>query len=97
MSGLSLTDTFKFQAEWRREKAKEHPDDERNLEAATIFDRLALTVDNIPPDVLIAYHDLFDDLPDTETEQEMLRAVGFHSFPASAEEFVREFIAKRTF
>jgi hypothetical protein len=50
-----LQDAFKEQAEWRREKAKQSPDDKRHLEAAAIFDRLAATVDAIPQDVFIAF------------------------------------------
>ena len=50
-----LRDDFKEQADWRRETAKQHPDDKRHLEAAAIFDRLAATVDTIPQDVFIAY------------------------------------------
>jgi hypothetical protein len=36
---VELRDDFKEQAEWRREKAEQHPDDKRHLEAAAIFDR----------------------------------------------------------
>ena len=54
----SFQDTFKEQAEWRREKAKEYPADERNLKAASAFDRLAATVDAIPRDVFEAYSEL---------------------------------------
>ena len=31
---VELRDDFKEQAEWRREKAEQHPDDKRHLEAA---------------------------------------------------------------
>ena len=59
MSGrLELQDDFKEQAEWRREKAEQYPDDKRHLEAAAIFDRLAATVDAIPQDVFIAFSKL---------------------------------------
>jgi hypothetical protein len=37
---IALVEIFAGKAEWRRQKAVEHPDDKRNLEAATIFDRL---------------------------------------------------------
>jgi hypothetical protein len=53
-----LQDVFKEQAEWRREKAKQSPDEERYLAAAAIFDRLAATVDAIPRDVFIAFSKL---------------------------------------
>jgi hypothetical protein len=100
MVGLAeLRDDFKEQAEWRREKAKQNPDDKRHLEAATICDRLAATVDAIPEDVFLAFSecpDVDDGLLDVERWAEMLRYVGFGSSPKSAEDFVRSFIADRT-
>jgi hypothetical protein len=92
-----LQDVFKEQAEWRREKAKQSPDEERYLAAAAIFDRLAATVDAIPQDVFIAFSKLEvdDGLLDVERWTEMLRDVGFGLSPKTAEEFVRSFIADR--
>jgi hypothetical protein len=92
-----LQDVFKEQAEWRREKAKQSPDEERYLAAAAIFDRLAATVDAIPRDVFIAFSKLEvdDGLLDVERWTEMLRDVGFGLSPKTAEEFVRSFIADR--
>ena len=88
---LELQDDFKEQAEWRREKAKQYPDDKRHLEAAAIFDRLAATVDAIPQDVFIAFSKLEvdDGLLDVERWTAMLRDVGFGLSPKTAEEFVR--------
>jgi hypothetical protein len=92
-----LKETFERQAVWRRQKAAEHPDDKRDLEAAKIFDRLAATVKDIPLDVSRAYRELFDDdILDSETAQKMLRAVRFHSEPLNAEAFVRELLLTRT-
>ena len=72
---VELRDDFKEQAEWRREKAEQYPDDKRHLEAAAIFDRLAATVDAIPQDVFIAFSKLEvdDGLLDVERWTEMLR------------------------
>jgi hypothetical protein len=96
---LELRDDFKEEAEWRREKAEQYPDDKRHLEAAAIFDRLAATVDAIPQDVFIAFSKLNlevdDGLLDVERWTEMLREVGFGSSPEIAEDFVRSFIADR--
>ena len=95
---VELRDDFKEQAEWRREKAKQSPDEERYLAAAAIFDRLAATVDAIPQDVFITFSEhpqIADGLLDVERWTEMLRAVGFGSSPETAEEFVRSFIADR--
>ena len=88
---LDLQD-FKEHAEWRREKAQHYPNEERNLEAAAILDRLAATVDAIPQDVFVALSELGpnvdDDLLDVEQWTEMLRDVGFQSAPKNAEDFV---------
>jgi hypothetical protein len=96
---LDLQDVFKEQGEWRREKAKQYPIEERNLEAAAIFDRLAATVDAIPQDVFVALSELRnvdDGLLDVERWTEMLCDVAFSSSPKTAEDFVRSFIADRT-
>jgi hypothetical protein len=79
---VELRDDFKEEAEWRREKAKQSPDEERYLAAAAIFDRLAATVDAIPQDVFITFSEhpeIADGLLDVERWTEMLRAVGFGS------------------
>jgi hypothetical protein len=93
---LELRDDFKEQAEWRREKAKQSPDEERYLAAAAIFDRLAATVDAIPQDVFITFSEhpeIADGLLDVERWTEMLPDVGFALSPKTSEEFVRSFIA----
>jgi hypothetical protein len=95
---VELQNVFKEQAEWRREKATLHPNDERYLRAAAIFDRLATTVDAIPQDVFVAFSehpDVADGLLDVERWTEMLRDIGFALSPKTAEEFVRSFIADR--
>ena len=94
---LELQDDFKEQAEWRREKAEQYPDDKRHLEAAAIFDRLAATVDGIPQDVFRAFSKsgVNDGLLDVERWTEMLHDVGFGLSPKTAEDFVRSFVADR--
>jgi hypothetical protein len=91
-----LQEDFEAQAEWRREKAAEYPDDTRNLEAAVIWDRLAATVQDIPAEVIDAFNELFEDLPDSEQWSQMQRDVGFHAFPENARELVDAFIRNRT-
>ncbi len=86
---LELRDDFKEQAEWRREKAEQYPDDKRHLEAAAMFDRLAATVDAVPEDVFVVFSerpDVDDGLLDVERWAEMLRDVGFQSAPKNAED-----------
>jgi hypothetical protein len=93
-----LKEAFGGTAEWRRGKADEYPDDERNQKAAEILDRLAATVNDISPAAINSYRDFFagrdpnDPLEASETEQEHLRDVGFHSEPQNAEEFLRDLV-----
>ena len=68
---------FEDSAEWRRQTAKEDPHDFRNLQAATIFDRLAETVNSIDDATFNAYYELFEDCTDSEHHSEMLRTIGF--------------------
>src|ERR1700730_6232316 len=84
-------------AEWRQRKAVEYPDDRRNLDAAEEYERLAKTVQNVPDDLLVAYSEAFEDAPDSERWQEMLKDIfrGFADF-ADAAELVQAFVdAKR--
>jgi len=78
MSPEELKEEFERQAEWRREKAAQYPNDERNAEAAAIFDRLASSVAACPAEVIQAVGELFDDLPDTEIWIEKLKLIGFY-------------------
>src|SRR6478672_5668926 len=93
----SLRLDFGETARWRREKAAEHPEDSSNVEAAELLDRLAKTIKDVDPTLLDAYGSLWDDdVQDSEQHSEMLRLIGFQSFPQTAEEFVKEYITKRT-
>ena len=91
----ALIEIFEGKAEWRKQKAAEHPDDKRNLEAATILDRLAKSVDGVPRTTLNAFFELYEDYEGEELSEE-LRQVGFHSDPKTAEDFCRSYIASRT-
>jgi hypothetical protein len=86
---------FEQTADWRRSKAAEDPEDSRNLEAAALLDKLAASVETVAPDFLDAYGSLQDDYMDSERHSEMLRQIGFHSWPETAEDFVKACIADR--
>jgi len=86
---------FEQTADWRRSKAAEYPEDSRNLEAAALLDKLAASVETVAPDLLDAYGSLRDDYMDSEQHSEMFRQIGFHSWPETAEDFVRACIADR--
>src|SRR6516165_6244066 len=85
------------QAEWRRQKAVEYPHDRRNLDSAEEYERLAKTVKDIPDNLLVAYSEAYQDAPDVERWQELLKDIfrGFSDF-ANATELVQAFVdAKR--
>ena len=82
-------------ADWRRSKAAEYPEDSRNLEAAALLDKLAASVETVAPALLDAYGSLRDDYMDSEQHSEMFRQIGFHSWPETAEDFVKACIADR--
>ena len=80
----------------RRSKAAEYPNDARNLEAANCFDRLAATAKDVPPEMLHAFGELFEEYRDAERHAELLKEVGFQWRPPDALEFVARFISDRT-
>jgi|SRR6516225_1016280 len=92
---IALVEIFEGKAQWRRQKAVEHPDDKRDLEAVTILDRLAKSVDGVSPNTLNSFFELYEDYEGEELSEE-LRQVGFHSDPKTAEDFCRNYIAGRT-
>lgn len=96
MDQSTLEELFIEQAEWRDRKAIEFPDDDRNAGAAELFRHLAATSKDVPDDVISAAEELYEDAPDIERWNEMIRMVGFHSFPESAESLLRDYIASRT-
>jgi len=51
---MSLSDYFRAQARWRREKADEYPDDERNAQSAAALDSLAKYVEQEDAAPLVA-------------------------------------------
>lgn len=85
-----LSHHFTTTAEWRRDKAKQFPDDVRNLQAAEILETLAATspTDN---DLSRRAHETFesDDVNIHELLSDCLREVGFHSHPKDADDFLR--------
>ncbi len=97
---FSVRDRFAHQAEWRRGKAEQYPDDDRNIAAAEALERLATTVKDVKDDFAMAYAELFADDDDNfricELEGEMLKAVGFHNHWDTAEDFIKDIIAKMT-
>jgi hypothetical protein len=84
-------------ADWRGRKAEDHPNDDRNGEAAELLDRLAkdmatLEGSDVHRRIEAVSHDTSGRFPELVSEE--LRAVGFHSWPESGRELL-EGIAKR--
>ncbi|MBX3436258.1 MAG: hypothetical protein KF861_02125 [Planctomycetaceae bacterium] len=93
---IELEKEFERQAEWRRDKAAQYPEDDRNMEAAAMLDELVRSVAECPTDVIDDTGKLFADLPAGEDWAEMLQGVGYHYVPISAEQFCRDFISRQT-
>ena len=57
---------------------------------------MAKTVQNIPDDLLVAYSEAFEDAPDSERFEEMLKDIfrGFFA-PADATKFVQSFLNRK--
>ncbi len=97
-----LIGSFLHTAEWRREKAEEFPDDDRNIAAAELLEQLATGAGDLRgTDLEQRYFKVLeraDGHPDVhllcEAESEALRSVGFHSWPANATEFVDDLVTK---
>lgn len=85
-------DILKLQFQSAAEFAESKGDSYR----ASIFTRLAETADSVEASVIEAYYELFEDLTDGETDQEMMAQVGSAWIPESATEYVKEFISRRT-
>jgi hypothetical protein len=91
-----LKDEFLDTARWRREKAADNADDERNLLAADLLEQLADTVNQVESNLLVAYAELGEDCRDFETHSELMRTIGFQWAPESASEVVAKFVSKVT-
>jgi hypothetical protein len=91
-----LKKDFELVAEWRRHKAVAASDDPRNEEAAELLEKLASSIKDADLEVIRALWELFEGPPDVEEYRQLMCEVGFHSSPATAEEFCRNFIAART-
>jgi restriction system protein len=82
-------------AYWRRQKAEEFPEDQRNIQAADMLERLATELRALEGTAL---HERVARLAEEDGENfsftlsEFLRAVGFRSFPSSGEDFLNEFL-----
>lgn len=90
-----LRNELHYQAEWRLQKALEHPDDERNHEAARELTELSKSVANVPDSVIAAYVSARggeDAYRASEIWSEMTRRVGFSAQYDSAAAMIEDFL-----
>ena len=91
----SLVD-FAGTAEWRRRKADEFPDDERNVKAAELLEMLAEQATFLEENPLhrriMGLYETKDSIRFGETVSAHLRSVGFWYFPDNAAAFFQYLI-----
>src|SRR5262249_27733576 len=86
-TAVILKNDFLNTANWRREKAIAHPEDNRNHEAVRSLEPLAESLGVFDPFLLLAFVVFFGAFSDPEFLKEQLRVVGFKSWPELAEHF----------
>ena len=91
-----LGDLFANEADWRRSKIEQHPDDRRNAESACAYEKLANTIDTITELQLFSYKRLHDDDAFTlaERERELLGSMFHGRSYETASEFVADLLAR---
>lgn len=85
-------------AHWQFEKSIEWPDDDRNANAAVLLERLANEVRELKGSPLHnklnkVWEKIFDYSLAVEAENEYMRQIGFHAFPASGADFLKSVFA----
>jgi|SRR6516225_8882427 hypothetical protein len=66
------------------------------VDAADTLDRLAATVRDVDPNLLLAYHELVAENPDRVRHTELLRHVAFAGKIKTASEYLSAYISDRT-
>ena len=98
MTDFDLKGEFLETARWRKEKAAEYPDDDRNQRAVELLEGLAADSESLSPDLVSALNDAAERYEKTRGDfdesfaSEELRAIGFAWLPKSAEEVARHFV-----
>jgi len=80
----------------RQEGSRLRPESKRCLDAANELDRLAATVKDVDPNLLLAYHELIVENPDRDRHAELLRRVAFDGTIKTASGYVSAYISDRT-
>jgi len=78
-------------AEWRRRKAEQFPEDERNEKAAALLESLACDLPNASSDIQKELVRLWEEKENfIVVVSEKLREVGFLTFPNSVDEMLED-------
>ncbi|WFU26308.1 hypothetical protein QA649_08900 [Bradyrhizobium sp. CB1717] len=81
-------------AEWRRTKAREHPEDARNAKAAALLDRLASDLERSDGAELSLLTQRYEQEEGfVEAANSYLSRIGFDHAPANGTEYLRALIA----
>ena len=84
---------FRFTAEQLRQEGRVA---QSCVDAADTLDRLAATVRDVDPNLLLAYHELVAENPDRVRHTELLRQVAFAGKIKTASEYLSAYISDRT-
>ena len=66
------------------------------VDAADMLDRWAATVNDVPPNLLVTYHELNVGTADRDRHSELLRQVAFKGTAKTAREYISAYISDRT-
>lgn len=95
MDAKALVGIFSQKAAWREEKAKAYPKNAKNAAAAIRLRKLARTAKHVETSLLVVVENSRAKA-DVDLWNDMLMQIGFSSFPDTADEFVRDFINRRS-
>jgi len=80
----------------RQESRLVKAESQRCLDAAAALDRLAATVREVDPTLLVAYHELVAEAADRSRHAELLREAAFGGKITTASEYIFAYISDRT-
>lgn len=88
---------LEFTADWREEKAKEYPEDRRNVQAANQLKSLAKSVGEIADEQLWERLDQVyaeGDIKVSEAQSQFFREIGFYSEYSNGHEFLEALVSE---
>jgi hypothetical protein len=91
-----LVKDLRWTAEWRREKANQFPDDDRNLQAAVLLDELADRIGSLAGgdlDRRLVFLQAENGIYLSEEQSQLMREVGFH-WSGDPKDLIEELISR---